>query len=241
MTTSIFIRSYRSDRFWLDYCLRSVEKFCKGFAEVVVCLPIGDEPHFDSTDFHGARVVWVQDPDCHGYVAQQICKIEADLHCSTSSILYLDSDCFVTAHMIPEMFAECGKPIQLLRHWDELDEASKKWKGITESVVGFEAIFEHMPCHPMIFQARTLRLLREVIEHTHKMSLREFARTIKENRMSEFNALGAVAHRYQPFLYAWRVADPATDEYPRVVTQQWSYQEGGIERHKEEYEKILAA
>lgn len=240
MTTSIFIRSYRADRFWLEYCLRSVKKFCKGFSEVVVCLPIGDEPHFDQYNFRGARQVWVQDPDCHGYLSQQAAKIEADSHCASDFILYLDSDCFVTSEMRPEMFMENEKPIQLLRHWGALDDNSKQWNGITESIIGFSPVFEHMPCHPMVFDRRTLELLRQVIENTHKKPLREFIKTIKENRMSEFNALGAVAHRFQPFLYSWRIADPANDRYPRIITQRWSYQEGGVDRHRAEYEKILA-
>ncbi|MGB7195337.1 MAG: DUF6492 family protein [Collimonas pratensis] len=241
MTTSIFVRSYRADRFWLDYLLRSLQKFATGFSETVVCLPIGDEPHFEKTDFHGARVVWVQDPDAHPYCSQQVSKIEADSHCSADGILYLDSDCFLTAPMRPEMFCMGGKPIQLIRHWSSLDENSQQWREITNGMIGFTPVFEHMACHPMIFDRRTLPLLREVIQHTHKKPLREYVCTITDRKMSEFNALGAVAHRYQPFLYDWRIAYPEHDGYPRIVKQQWSYQEGGVSRHEAEYERILAA
>lgn len=242
MSTSIFVRSYRSDRFWLEYCLRSIAKFASGFEEVIVALPIGDEPHFENYDFRGAKCVWVQDAECHPYVAQQVCKVEADLYCRGTAILYLDSDCFVTAEMRPEMFFSNDKPIQLIRHWESLVDANaQQWKEITESIIGYTPMFESMACHPMIYDRRTLHRLREHIEHTHKKSLREFVKGIQGSRMSEFNALGAIAHRFHPFLYDFRIADPATDGYPRSVTQQWSYKEGGVESHRDEYERILAS
>lgn len=241
MTTSIFIRSYRADRFWLEYCLRSLEKFACGFVETVVALPIGDEPHFDGYDFHGAKCVWVQDAECHPYVAQQVCKIEADEHCAGDAILYLDSDCFVTDLMTAQMFQSNDRPIQLIRHWESLADANaQQWKAITEEIIGFTPMFESMACHPMIYDRRTLSRLREHIEHTHKKPLREFVKSINGSRMSEFNALGAIAHHFQPFLYDFRIADPATDGYPRIVTQQWSYQDGGVDCHRADYEKILS-
>lgn len=240
MTVSIFIRSYRSDRFWLDYCLRSVAKFAKGFAETVVALPIGDESHFERTEFHGARVVWVQDPNCHPYIGQQVCKIEADSHCKGQKILYLDSDCFLTAKMTPKMFFQGAKTIMLLRHWSVLSDNAKQWHQITRDIMGYEPLFESMACHPMIYDRSTLAMFREHIHHTHKMPLREFVSTIQANRMSEFNALGSFAHRFHPYLYDFRIADPATDGYFRGLIQEWSYQEGGVDKHREKYERILA-
>lgn len=241
MTTSIFIRSYRSDRFFLDYLLRSLEKFASGFLETVVCLPVGDEPHFEHTDFRGARVTWTKDPDCGGYLGQQVSKVEADTHCVGATILYLDSDCFITAPMRPEMFFENGNPVKLLRHWGELSKDANAWRTATKSLLGWEPEFEQMACHPMVFYRSTLILLRDQIEHAQKMPLRDYVRGKRDNAMSEFNALGAVAHRFQPYLYSWKIADPATDGYFRGIKQQWSYQEGGVQRHVEEYEAILAS
>lgn len=242
MTTSIFIRSYRADRFWLEYCLRSLQKFASGFAEIIVALPLGDEPHFDQYDFRGAKVVWVNDPnECSGYCAQQLSKLNADCYCVGETILFLDSDCFVTGDMRPEMFLRGGRPIQLLRHWGDLPKNAQDWRPITRGIVGFEPQFEYMALHPLIFDRRTFALTRAMIEHTQKKPMSEFVSGIVANRMSEFNALGAVAHRCHPSFYHFEMADPNTDGYPRMVKQQWSYKEGGVENHKEEYERILAA
>lgn len=239
MTTSIFVRSYRADRFWLEYCLRSLQKFATGFVETIVALPVGDEPHFDQYDFRGAKVRWVQDPECAPYIAQQVSKVEADLYCAGENILFLDSDCFLTAPMRPEMFQRAGRPVQLIRHWDSLEDSNaKQWKQITESLIGFTPVFESMACLPLIYDRRTLDLMREHIQQTHKVSLREHVKTVAA--MSEFNALGALAHRYHPHLYHFEIADPATDGYSRCVKQQWSYKAGGVDNHRDEYERILA-
>lgn len=240
MSTSIFVRSYRADRFWLEYCLRSLEKFARGFDEIVVSLPVGDEPHFDKYDYRGARVVWYHDPKCSGYTAQQVNKVEADLYCPADHILFLDSDCFIESELRPEMFFSAGKPIMLLRHWDSLTGDVKQWLPITEGIVGFTPMFEAMACPGLIYNRSTLQRLREHIDHTHKKTIREYALTIQADRMSEFNALGAIAHRFQPFLYDFRIADPASDGFPRNIRQQWSYKEGGVESHRAQYEKILA-
>ena len=170
----------------------------------------------------------MQDPDCAPYVAQQVSKLEADKHCAGDTIIFLDSDCFVTAPMRPEMFFRNGRPMQLLRHWADLPKNAQDWRPIPQSIVGFDLIFESMALHPLIFDRRAFELTRYVIEHTQKKPLREFVKTVVGNRMSEFNALGAVAHQFHPYLYHFEVADPAMDGYFRGVVQQWSYKEGGV-------------
>lgn len=239
--TSIFVRSFRTDRFWLEYCLRSLEKFAKGFLEIVVALPVGDEPHFYDYDYRGAKVVWYHDPKCSGYTAQQVCKMEADLYCQGDTILFLDSDCFITSEIRPEMFFTDAKPKMLLRHWDSVGENAKNWKEITKSFVGFTPMFEAMACPGLIYDRSTLALLRQHIEHTHKKTVREYSLVVQNDRLSEFNALGAIAHRFQPYLYDFRIANPSTDGYPRMIRQQWSYESGGVLNYKEEYERILAS
>lgn len=241
MTTSIFIKSYRGDREWLGYCLRSLKKFATGFHETVICLPVGDEPHFDLFDFHGARVKWVQEPPNEsGYVVQQEIKLMADQYCSGGLICFIDSDCFITAPLSPGMFCnDLGKPIQLLRHWDSVGDA-KCWLPITAAALGETPIFEHMACQGLVYDRRTFSMLRTHLEATHKMTLREYVSKVKGREFSEFNLLGAFALRYLPHIYDWRIADPSTDGYPRHIRQQWSYQPGGVERHIAEYNEILA-
>ena len=40
---SVFIRTYHGDLAWLKYCLASVHRNLRGWAEIVVCIPEGQE------------------------------------------------------------------------------------------------------------------------------------------------------------------------------------------------------
>ena len=83
-------------------------------------------------------------------------------------------------------------------------------------------------------------LLRQHMESLHNMSVTDYISRVKGRDFSEFNVLGAFCLRYTPHLYDFRIANPATDGFPRTIRQQWSWQQGGVERHRAEYEEILA-
>jgi hypothetical protein len=40
MTTDIFIRSYRNDFKWLEYCLKSCHQKARGFGKIHIAVPI---------------------------------------------------------------------------------------------------------------------------------------------------------------------------------------------------------
>lgn len=237
MTTSIFIRSYRGDRFWLDYCLRSLKKFAHGFKEIVVVLPKGDEPHFDGTNFHGARVVWWDDLPGDGYLGQQHCKMYADTIVDSDYVFFVDSDCFAEGEVHPDMYRSGVKPIQLLRYWEGIGDAAI-WEPITEKAMGFAPRFEHMAFVPLMYWRNTLTECRKYMEGVHDKTLGQYIQSVPARSFSEFNALGAFAHAFQPHLYDWRLADPATDGVSRIVKQYWSW--GGFtEGLEEKFQKFL--
>lgn len=239
-TSSIFIKSWRGDREFLFYCLRSIEKFCQGFKETVVVIAEIDKPHFDGFDFCGARVVWIDEPDDgRGYVRQQLAKLHADEYVDSDFIFYIDSDCFILSPMDPEGFMVAGKPICLIRHWADAGSAIA-WKSITQKFMTFEPGFEGMACLPFVIDRRVLPLLREYAKATHGCSIDEYALSQPGNDFSEFNVMSAFSQRFCPYMYDWRIADPATDGFPRVLTQKWSWDKAGVEPYRKTYEEILA-
>lgn len=243
MTTSIFIRSYSGDKQWLSFCLRSLKKYAEGFREIVVAIPRLEEALFEGFDFHGARRLLVNDPDCPGYIGQQCCKLEADLHTDADFIVFIDSDCVAHKKFGPdEFFNQSGKqakPIQLIRHWAGFKDESKKWRSATEQFIGFDAPFEHMATLPLVYDRHSLRLFRDYLAATHHKVLWEYVKNPSTHSMSEFNGLGAFSHRFTPQLYDWRVADPEKDGYPRPLHQHWSY--GGITPEMEDrFESYIA-
>lgn len=241
MTASIFIKSWRQDRHFLSYCLRSLAKFATGFRDIVVALPEIDRPHFDGFNFFTASVKWVDEPDDgKGYLRQQVTKLHADNYCAGDVIVMIDSDCFIKQPMNPEMFLSNGKPISLIRHWADVNTAVV-WKPITEKFLTFQPCFEGMACLPFIVDRRALPLIREYCQSTHNKSIDDYVLAQPGKEFSEFNALSSFSQRFTPHLYDWRIADPATDGFPRVLVQRWSWSDAGVDPFKEEYERILAS
>lgn len=241
MKVSIFVRSYRGDRFFLDYLLRSLEKFSKGFHEIVVGVPAIDEPHFRHTDFHGAKLNLIDEPEeGKGYLYQQITKLYSDMLCEGDFIMVVDSDCFFFESFTSEEYFIAGKPISLLRHWADAGSGDV-WKPITEKFTTFEMMFEGMACLPFIIDRRVLPMIRDYCESTHKESISSYILRQPNGEFSEFNALSAFSHRFTPYLYHWQIADPATDGFPRKHWQRWSWDKAGVDPFREEYEKILAS
>lgn len=240
MTSSILIKSWRQDRFFLDYLLRSLSKFATGFREIVVLLPEGDRLHFEGTNFYTADVKWVEESDGKNYLRQQIFKLHADKYCAGDYIFVVDSDCFFYAIISPEMFMPSGKPISLLRHWNDASTA-KVWKPFTEKFLTFEPMFEGMAALPFIIDRRVLPMIRDYSASTHGCPIEEYILRQVGNDFSEFNALSAWSHRFVPYLYDWRIADPAADGFPRRHYQKWSWDKSGVQPFVEQYEAILAA
>lgn len=241
MTTSILIRSWRADREFLRYCLRSLQKFARGFMETVVVIPEIDQPHFDNFNWCGARVLWIDEPDDGlGYLRQQRTKVYADVYTQADLIFMIDSDCFAMKTFYPESFMENDRPIALIRHWGDVGDA-KLWKPIVEKFLTFPACFETMAALPIIFDRRMLPLLRGYAQATHDMTLDEYIIQQVPNKFSEFNAALNFAMRFCPYMYSWRVANPDCDGFPRDrIVQRWSWSERGVSEFKEEYERILA-
>lgn len=237
--SSILIKSWRGDREWLSYCLRSIEKMCSRFKETVVVLAEIDRPHFDQFDFHGARVVWIDEPDNgRGYIQQQLVKLHADEYVDSDFIFYIDSDCFITAPLKPEDFLPNGKPICLIRHWADAGSAAA-WKPIIQKFLTFEPCFEGMAALPFIIDRRVLPLLREYAKATHGISIDEYALAQPGNDFSEFNIMSAFSQKFTPYMYDFRIADPERDGFPRVLTQKWSWGHE-LDKYKDDYERILA-
>jgi hypothetical protein len=86
---SIFIRTYKRDIAWLDLCLQSIRKNLKGWDEIIVCIPEGQEHHLRYAK--DVRIVTSpQFPD--DYVGQQVSKLLCHHHIKGEMVLIVDSD-----------------------------------------------------------------------------------------------------------------------------------------------------
>jgi hypothetical protein len=230
MTTAIFCKSYPDDLQWLPYARRSIEKFCSGFSEVVLCLP--PDCGFDWPD---ARIVHV-DERAPGYMWQQAVKLYADALCSADTILFHDSDGVFTQPVTPSAFMVEGKPIWLMEPWENVSaDARRAWFPVMQKFCGEEPQHEFMRRHPFLFPRWLFRELRTFCRFTHHKPLDEYIMSQPNHEFSEFNCAGFYAWLHHRDRFCWR----GPNDVPTVVKQYWSY--GGIGSEvKRELESILA-
>lgn len=223
MSVSVFIRSYRKDFPWLQYCFKSLEMRLHGHLEIILQIPKQDIRYLP-VDLYPPQETKIYDTEepCNGYVAQQISKVNADALCKGDHILFIDSDCILKEDLDVASFFDNGKPMMLTREWANVGDALC-WKAPTEKALGMEAPFEYMACMPLIHDRRACEVTRNRIAGTHKCSANAYI--ARQDTFSEFNAMGAAAAVYLADSYSVRPAQPGTDNYPRV-RQFWSH--GGL-------------
>ncbi len=199
MKTSIFIKTWKNDLKWLDYCLKSIKKFGSGFEEVVV---VTDSDCLDKTReiAKTARVESVVKWP-NGYIHQQWVKLNVDSYVHTDLVLYVDSDCIFFKEFSPESFMKYDKPILLKTRYTELGSdpvsvVAMKWKQITQGYVRWNVDWEYMRKMPMMFHVDSISSVWNFISY-FEIRLRK----IDKHEFSEFNVIGAYVDRQEPDRY----------------------------------------
>jgi len=225
MKMDLFIRTYRNDAGWLRYLLRSIQKFCSVYNEIIVACPksdagiirrvVGEYP------ITGMRLVLVENDMGSGYLEQQYTKMTADLICTGDYIGFVDSDCIFILPNSPDTHFVDGKIRYLITPYECVPTALK-WKPITEAALGFPCPFETMRRHPCVYPKEVIAHCRAWIEFMHHRSLHSF---ILEQGISDFNAMGSFALEREPekFMFEDTTKHPLP---PEILKQRWSY--GGI-------------
>jgi hypothetical protein len=221
--TAIFIRSYHKDFQWLVHCLNSIQKYCVGFSEVILVVPSTDSAlvpdyFYDlTTSIHSTRERTV------GYIDQQITKLQAYRYTSAPFILYVDSDCIFHSSCTPDSFFTKDKPDYYYTPYSHFppEEQAHAWQGITEKAIGFPVANEYMRRIPLMFRRSTLLDINvyypSLIKHCCNLEV--------HNGFSEFNFMGAYAHKKEEELYNFLDTTKVAPK-PTVAKQYWSW--GGI-------------
>lgn len=240
MRVAIFCKTYPADYEWLDYMLRSVEKYAKGFSDMVVVSPDldwmdegGREPRYWTGRINLTALK--RDEHNPGYLWQQCCKVSADVWTAPSFIMYIDSDCVLDREFHASELFRDGKPMLLRRTWEEAGEAIC-WRKPTEDALGIHTKYETMCCHPLIYHRETLQRFRRRIQQMHGVDANQYI--LNQPSFSEFNALGNHALNFEPQSYAIIDCGP-DDGYPRPIRQAYSW--GGLTPQvRAEWERICA-
>lgn len=226
LTCDIFIRSYWKDLAWLEFCLASIQKFCRGFRAVIVVVPRSSRPWLP------ANFAFAEDVEicfCRDYrddyLGQQATKLMADSFSDADFICHVDADCIFSRFCTPRDLIIAGKPCVVMRpsallgfHWP--------WRKPTETFLGWAVSHDFMQRPPFVFPSWLYPELRNHAVSTHGMDLETYITTRPPRGFSEFNALGAYAHARHHDRFIW-LDNSLSDAGEPFCRWYWSW--GGID------------
>lgn len=219
-SAAIFIRSYAKDFPWLQYCLRSIQKYSTGFSEVIVAVPEQDVPLLK--DLTAETVIGVHDVQ-PGYLGQQISKLTADHHTQADFILHFDSDCVFTKPVTPAALMVNGYARWLYTPWEELDaQAKRTWYGVMAKCLLESPPYEFMRKACIIAPRWAYAAFRGFIQATHGMSMEDYVLQQPSNQFSEFNCLGFYLWLHHRNEIEWHDTRAGLPDYGEIQHWSWS-------------------
>jgi len=214
MRTAIFIKTYSGDFAFLRYCIKSIQKFCTGFDEIIIQCPPRDHETLLRMCPDNFKVIPIKEKG-DGYMFQQVAKLSAWLHTDCEQILYVDSDCVFFAPCTPETFMRDGKPLLMKTHYSKVGDAIF-WQEATARAIGYKSEFEWMRRLPAMYLRKTLQEIASVHPNLH-----EYILSIKDRQFSEFNFIGQFIEKHSQSDYSIHDTD---DGWIVPVCQQfWSW------------------
>ncbi len=244
MTCDIFIKSFPKDFGWLSYCLQSIQKFARGFNEIVVVIP--DDANLTLTQ---ERLVKIKEPGPSatsiydhgfGYAYQQVVKMNADHYCKADYVCHFDSDCIFTRPVTPQDLMVDDKPLWLMTPFVDILPTDKNLGAHIESMRGFSGIdpeFEYMRRHSQVVPRWAYGCFRDYVQERHNQSFEKWALSQSFRGVTEFNFLGQFLHREFPnFIHFHDTRFGVPDSY---LKQYWSW-DGITDEIRKEIETILA-
>lgn len=230
MNTAIVIKSYPADYQWLAYCLRSIQKFCTGFSEIVVILP-----RSHPLPLTAEKVVLVDMEET--YLTQQVCKLNADRHTSADFILHTDSDTIFTKPVTPESFMRDGKARVLMTPWEDCPDAKKAWFHVMAKLFLDASTHDFMRNGTIMYPRFAYAKFRDFVEKQTGHPMAAYVANQPGREFSEYNTLGFFLWKYYRNDISWHDTRNGIPESP--VRQFWSY--GGLTPEiRAEIEAILA-
>lgn len=233
----LFIRSYWRDLEWLQFCLASVDRYCRGFREVVVVVPRSTEPWLRRKALpRTARFEFCRDYR-DDYLGQQVTKLLADNITDADYICHVDSDCMFSRPTSPQDLFEDGRPRVLMEPWALLGR-HLPWRKPTERFMGCPVLDSFMCQPPFTFPRWLYKEVRKHVATCHATDIETYVTAQPPRGFSEYNALGAFAwqHCHEGFRWVDISVSPPIEPHCR-----WFWSWGGLDTAtRSEIRAILA-
>jgi hypothetical protein len=208
MRVAIFIRSYSSDAAWLTYCLRSIRKFCTGFAYVLVTVPDRDAHIFAPMQSQFGIRLHTYQVTRKPMLSSEVQLCHADSICpDVDAVCTLDSDCLYYKPASPLDNLLGGRPILRGQAFELLARENNPgviWQGAAEMALGWKPEYECM-CHPTIFLCKTFAPFRACVEKHTGRRFDDYVLSCQERwpqSFAELTSLGAFAMRTGDYFFA---------------------------------------
>lgn len=193
----IFIKTYHKDFIWLEYCIKSIKKFCKGFRDlVIVSDDDGHEVPENIKNIMPLKIFYEKVPtninfmDNVGYNWQQYVKLNWIKYTDADIVFVFDSDYMLTHDITPNDFKINNKYYWIYRGWDTAG-AAQCWKESTDKILGLNTINETMVAPCFVFTRNTTNKFHEFINNKYKINnFWEMILEKKIGKFSEFNIFG---------------------------------------------------
>jgi hypothetical protein len=245
----IFIKTYHGDFIWLEYCLKSVKKYAKGFRNIIVVSDNDENLIPDSIiDILPIKLFYTDVPkiipkNCvqsTGYLWQQIIKLSWVDYTDADAVFVLDSDEMLSKELNPSsLITEDGKFRWFYRNW-EFSRDAIVWKEPTKKILNIEPQYEAM-CEPgFVLERNTTEKFIEYITKIHS------ANTIWHSFFnadiicfSEYNAYGSYVYNFDNDEKYFKIINGEDKTlYNCSIIKSWSW--GGLsEEDKEKRDALL--
>jgi hypothetical protein len=234
MTIDIFIKTYHKDFEWLPFCLKSIEKFAKGFRNVVIVSD--NDGHIIPPEYlnEKCRVMYVDISSVTpsnvdhgvGYLWQQYIKLMWYKYSDADSVLIMDSDEMFTKVISPSTFKRHGKFTWNYRRWEEADTGIC-WKKPTDMLLKIDSKYEAMAITGFILQRETTVALKNHLCSIHETNdIWDIFVKHNMNTASEFNVFGSFIHHFDRTEYTQVFDYNPENCINYTIRKAWSW--GGI-------------
>lgn len=205
LNCEIFIVSCAKHFPWLEYCLKSIEKYATGFSDVTIVIPESDlGKGLPIGRFFRAEREW----DGKGFLWHMAQVMRADEWCPEADfILHIDSDCVFSEPVTPDDYIIDGKPVLYHERFASIGKKHPdvlRWQQVVQSCVTFKVTQETMRRHPAVHRRENYGQSRFEIRAKTKMPWDEYIKSCRNEfpqGFCEYVTLGNVAMRYFPTEY----------------------------------------
>lgn len=246
-TVDIFIKTCKKDLCWLRYCLIGIDKFTKGFRQVVIVTEhdaleelnaLMEELNLHKRIYPYVTVIPTNDrhyPHGIGYQWQQAVKLSWTDYTNADAVVVMDSDVILYEMIEPECWKRDGKWMWMRRTVEEAYDPNNGYPfgpGVVECL-GKETEHDYMCCLPILLAREETIMFQQYLQTKFNMTPYEYLLSEHGDHFSEFITLGAfidtLLHTHD-YVFVHPSEWPNSKPFP--IQQYWSWETEDVKEEK---------